>query len=107
MGLDAQVIGIGRFSRAIVHALDYPAHYYASVPTGATVIATVFEALTSEQSYALAQCFGVEAMDLGRHMLDASAADLKRLEQEFGDDQVQHFQALYDAGFQFYYMPRA
>ncbi len=67
----------------------------------------VFEALTSEQSHTLAQSFGVEAMDLGRHVLDASAADTKRLRSEFGDQEVQHFQALRDAGFQFYYMPRA
>jgi hypothetical protein len=107
MGLDAQIIGIGPFSKAIAHALEYPADYYASVPASTTVVTTVFEALTSQQSHALAKCFGVEAMDLGRHVLDASAADMISLRAEFGDDPVQHFQALHSAGFQFYFMPRA
>jgi hypothetical protein len=107
MGLDAQIIGIGPFSEAINEALEYPPDYYNSVPTGATVITLVFEALTSEQSHTLAQCFGVGAMDLGRHLLGASIADIDTLRRNFGDEEVHHFRLLRDAGFQFYFMPNA
>jgi hypothetical protein len=107
MGLDAQVIGIGPFSQKLVPSLDYPKDFYAEVAEGATVITLVFEALTSEQSHKLADCFKVKAMELGNHVLNPDLADLVWLENEFGPEAVQNFQVLRQANFKFYYLPNA
>jgi len=109
MGLDAQLIAIGRFSRSLLPALEYSAHYYANVPEGATIITTVFFALTSGGSHSLARCLGFGAMEFGRHAvggaLDADVATLLA-DEEFAE-QVPAFLALREAGFQFYYLPNA
>jgi hypothetical protein len=105
MGCDAEVIAIGPFSKEIVPALGYPAEQYRGVPEGATVITTVFEAFGSTQSEKLSQCFGVGRWDLGRHVLDASKANLSTLRREFDEQGAEQFLALREAGFQFYFMP--
>jgi hypothetical protein len=107
MGLDAQVIGIGSFSQKLVSSLKYPKNFYDGVPEDSTVVTHVFEALTSEQSYKLAECFGVKAMDLGNHVLKSDLADLVSLEKEFGLEAVQKFQTLRQVNFKFYYLPNA
>jgi hypothetical protein len=107
MGLDAQLIAIGPFSKAVLSGLDYPGQFYAGVEDGATVVANVFTAITSEISHDLARCFGVGAMDLGRHHVDAGRADLHKLKGLFGDEDVARFLILRDGGFQFYYLPNA
>lgn len=105
MGCDAEIIAIGPFSKRIIPALGYPEEQYRGVAEGATVITTVFEAFGSTQSEGLSQCFGVGRWDLGRHVLDASRADLATLRREFDEQSTGHFLALREAGFQFYFMP--
>jgi len=107
MGLDAQIIAIGPFSRAALPALDYPAEFYADVADGDTVITNVFTAITSDLSYELARCFGVGAMELGKHHLDSGHADVQALKNLVGDGATSRFVLLRDAGFQFYYLPNA
>jgi hypothetical protein len=105
MGCDAEVIAIGRFSQKIVPALGYGAEQYRGVAEGTTVVTTVFEAFGSNQSEKLSQCFGVGRWDLGRHVLDASKADLATLRREFDEQSTKDFVALREVGFQFYFMP--
>ncbi len=105
MGCGAQIIAIGLFSRNLVPALEYPEEQYRGIPEGATIITFVFEAFGSTQSEILAQCFGVGRWDLGRHVLDASKADLATLRRDFDERSAENFLALREAGFQFYYMP--
>jgi hypothetical protein len=102
MGLDAQVIAIGPFSRSVLPALGYPASYYADVSEGQTVIADVFAAGTSAASHALAEAFGVGAMELGRHVLDPQIADIEKL-TDFGS--TEDFLLLRAHGFTFYFLP--
>lgn len=109
MGFDALLIAVGPFSRSLLPALDYSADFYADVPEGATVVSTVFEALTSAGSHLLARSLGVGALELGRHAVGgAPAADVAALlaAEEFAE-QVPAFLALREACFEFYYLPRA
>ena len=109
MGLDALLIAVGPFSRSLLPALDYTADLYADVAEGTTIVTLVFEALTSSGSYVLARSLGVGAMEFGRHAVgSAPDADVSALlaEEEFVD-YVPSFLALREAGFQFYYLPRA
>jgi hypothetical protein len=105
MGCDAEIVAIGPYSKSIVPALCYPEEQYRAVAEGATVITCVFEAFGSTESEKLARCFGVGRWDLGRHVLDASQADLETLRREFGERDAEDFLTLREAGFQFYYMP--
>jgi hypothetical protein len=105
MGCDATIIAIGPFSRSIASALGYLEEQYREVAEGATVITCVFEASGSTQSEKLSQCFGVGRWDLGRHVLDASRADLSTLRRDFDEGATEDFVALREAGFQFYFMP--
>jgi hypothetical protein len=105
MGCDAEIIAIGPFSTQIVPALGYPEEQYRGVAEGTRVIAFVFEASGSTESEKLARCFGVGRWELGRHVLDPSCADLETLRRDFDERGTEHFLALRDAGFQFYYMP--
>lgn len=107
MGLDAQVIAIGRFSQSVKSALEYDDQYYEDVEQGAIVITCVFECLTSDQSHKLAKAFGVGAMELGKHHLVASAANRLKLNEIFDDAAVTRFELLCSHGFEFYYLPRA
>jgi len=107
MGLDAQLIAIGRFSKTALPGLDYPPNFYAGVEDGATVVTNVITAITSELSHDLARCFGVGAMQLGKHHVDAAHADVQKLKALFGDEIAGRFVVLRDAGFQFYYLPNA
>jgi hypothetical protein len=105
MGCDAEIIAIGPFSTKLIPALGYPEEQYRGVAEGATVITCVFAAFGSTESEKLARCFGVGRWDLGRHVLDASHADLNTLQREFDEQSTQHFLELREAGFRFYYMP--
>ena len=107
MGLDAQIIAIGPFSRRIIGGLEYPESDYANVQEGATVVSNVFVALTSDESHQLAAAFGVAAMDLSRHELDPKEAKLDLLEEIFGDQTVRGFLLLRESGFRFYFLPNA
>lgn len=104
MGLDAQVIAVGPFSRSIISCLEY-GDLYANVEPGTTVVTNVFLAGTSEASHGLAKTFGVGAMDLGRHHLDPASADTDLLRDHFGDVDVSDFERLVAHGFQFYFLP--
>ena len=107
MELAAQIIAIGPFSRKIVDGLEYPESDYAKVPEGATVVSNVFVALTPDESHELATAFRIGPMELGRHELDPQAADLKTLEEIFGEETVRGFLLLREGGFRFYYLPNA
>ena len=105
MGLDAQVIAIGPFSTDIASALEYGERRYEGVPSGATVVSTVFLAATTEESVALAAAFGVGAFEMGKHRLAAQKGDIGRLTELFGEADARNFQRLAASGFEFFYMP--
>jgi hypothetical protein len=105
MGLDAQVIAIGPFSKEIADALEYGAYRYAEVPEGATVVTTMFVAPTSEDSHALAAAFRVGTFEMGKHHLDAHKADLAQLGDVCSEREIADFLSLRARGFQFYFLP--
>jgi hypothetical protein len=107
MGLDAQVIAIGPFSADIASALEYDVSFYTSVEQGTPVVSNIFIAGTSSVSHELAAAFGVNAMDLGKHRLNPEHANIAKLIEVFGKDNVEQFQCLAHNGFSFFYLPNA
>jgi len=107
MGLDAQVIAIGPYSDDVSSSLEYGPRFYSEVTAGTVVVTNVFIAVTSDTSHRLAAAFGVGAMELGKHKLDPSRANLAELTAVFGDTNVAQFQCLARNGFSFFYLPNA
>lgn len=107
MGLDAQVIAIGPYSNEVASSLEYGESFYVGVAPGTIVVTNVFLACTSEDSHRLASAFGVGAMDLGRHKVDPDKADVAKLIDIFGENNVAQFQCLARNGFDFFYLPNA
>ncbi len=107
MGLDAAVIAIGPFAPAVADAMEYGPAFHDRVKLGETVVTHVFVACTSDDSHALAAAFAAGAMELGKHRLDASRADLAQLTALFGDRDVAQFTTLRDNGFDFFFLPNA
>lgn len=106
MGLDAQVIAIGSFSKGVISALEYEAERYVGVEPGQTVITNVFVVpRPSSISHELARAFGVEAMELGKHHLNPQTADVRWLESVFGEQDTANFMLLREHKFNFYYLP--
>ena len=105
MGLDAQVIAIGPFSQEIAKYLEYDSDAYDHVLEGATVISNVFIAPTSDYSHFLAECFGIGALELGKHELNPDHADIESLLASDFAENVPEFLKLRETGFKFYYLP--
>ena len=107
MGLDAQLIAIGPFSKAVLAELEYDERYYEGVAEGDTVITTVVVAPTSKTSIQLAEVFSVGAMELGKHHVNPEIANIDLLEDVFGPRDVERFLTLRSHRFEFYYLPNA
>ena len=107
MGLDAEVIAIGQFSQTVLPAMEYAPSFYTEVQPGQIVLVHVFIACNSMDSHELAKAFSIGAMDLGRHHLNPSQADIEKLTGLFGEADVEQFKLLRDNGFNFYYAPNA
>jgi len=106
MGMEAEIIAIGPFSRKIAGHMEYPAERYKDTREGVPVITHLFTVYNgSGASRKMAGCFGVEAWDFNQHHLDPVCADLETLREMFDAREVESFLALREAGFQFYFVP--
>ena len=69
MGLDADVICVGIFSKDIAAHLDYEDEAYENVEEGRVVVTDFFGCNTSSQSVELADALGVDANDFNTHAI--------------------------------------
>lgn len=110
MGMDAELLAIGPFSREVVDVLCYPPGYYKDTPKGATIITVVAVCNTTEASVNLASALGIGAWRFDQHCdieADVSKVDLELFAAsiEGGSEDVAAFLKLAVNGFKFYYMP--
>ena len=106
MGMNAEIVGIGTFRRAIVPYLQYPEAFYANTREGVHIIDTIFYVETgSTESRRLASCFGIDPWDFNQHEFDGTKADLTSLRELFSDEEVRRFVGLREAGFKFFFLP--
>ena len=106
MGMSADVLAIGPYSTAVKQHMEYPAKFYADTRDGAPILRVLFQVFEgSTKSRELAECFGIDAWDFNQHELDPARADLPKLGEMFGEEDVAVFEALRGAGFKFYYRP--
>jgi len=108
MGMDAELIAIGKFDVDIRSSLCYPDSFYDDTPIGAIVITTVINCCTTDQSEKLARALVISPWQFEEHCeLDGKDADLDLLAEsaEGGIEDVADFLNLRAHGFKFYYLP--
>jgi len=108
MGMDAELLAIGKYAPLVRIALCYPEDFYSDTPLGATIITTVCVCVTTDGSEKLARALGITSWQFEQHCgLSGEGADLDLLEEsaEDGIDAVLRFLNLRAHGFKFYYLP--
>lgn len=110
MGLDADVIAIGKFKVELASHLDYPEESYGDTPEGAEIITALFFCNTSDASERLADALGVDPWAFHEHHLNPHKVDMEKLwelanEEAIECEGVEDFIALREAGFAFHYRP--
>lgn len=108
MGMDAELLAIGKFSREIAKHLDYPESFYSDIPEGSLIITGVCNCVTTRGSELLAEALGIspwrfeEHCNIGR----LTTVDLDKMREAVENpSRVDDFIALREAGFHFYYLP--
>jgi hypothetical protein len=111
MGMDADVIAIGKFQKSIKHCLDYHPSYYKDVNETSKVIVTVFSCNTTDASRRLAKALSIDPWDFNQHNFNPNQVNITLLremvEEGFLEDEkwIDDFLRLKEAGFEFFYRP--
>lgn len=117
MGMEAQLIAIGPFRKALAdncnldyaYSLDKTA--YANIPEGTTIAATITSVCSNESSFALAEALGIKPWDFDTHVFKMDLGNWApgRLEDCMGADYTtrvyRDIKALAEAGWTFIYLP--
>jgi len=115
MGMNAEVIAIGPFKRSLAkdRHLAYGPDVYEDTKEGESVIVPVIHMRTNQGSTDLAEALGTEAWAMGKHVIDISKINWKRLQKVLDEQDkfessgdVEGMRELADAGFKFYYLPQ-
>jgi hypothetical protein len=115
MGLSAEVLALGPFSREVADLLDYPPSYYATTRPGSRVVTTLFGIVEgSSASREFAEALGISnPWDFDQHCLDPSTVDFGRIRKvlsgfsentEYLRD-ADRMEALAKHGFEFIFLP--
>jgi hypothetical protein len=112
MGMCAQIIAIGPFSKAIAEFLDYRSELYAATNEGAIVSRRLFGiAEGSTVSREFAGFLGIsDTWDFNQHRIDNAKIDfvgLKRFGETYDDyaDEIGILEVLVKSGFDLHFRP--
>lgn len=112
MGMCAEVIAIGPFSKSIAKYLEYPEKHYESTRQGVIVSCIMFGISEGNSvSREFAGCLGItNAWDFNQHHIDNTKIDIIALREfatkygEYSGD-VQALISLMKSGFEFHFVP--
>lgn len=108
MGMNAELMAIGRFKSEIAKVLEYPEDSYQDVKPGTMIITQVCQMNTSASSRELASILGCDPWDFNTHYLghakDVNSEKVEELTELTGPD-MDAFAILRDAGFVFFFVP--
>lgn len=108
MGMDAELLAIGRYHPDVADALEYPPEFYTDTPVGSEIIVVVGACPSSACSKDLAAAFHVSPWRFEEHCgLSGEDVDLDLFKEsvEDGDRSLRNFLLLRERGFKFYYKP--
>jgi len=115
MGMDANLLAIGRFDKDLLgyDQLDYSDNCYENLIESTVIVITLFHCNTSMSSKQLADCFDLEPWDFGAHWipsqsmrwnLDKKAEFLSEM-NAFEREEIEFLKLLVDKDFCFIYQP--
>ena len=113
MGLDANIITIGRFKKELAEAecLTYPSDYYIKTKEGYIVTSELLRCNTSSQSRNLAFALGFDPWEFDKHYIEKPTMEIiERLEKYFCEtdedyEQTRILKRLIENGFVIIYLP--
>lgn len=107
MGMNAELLAIGKYSKDIADFLCYPANFYEDTPDGSTIITLVCVCTNTDGSKLLAKSLGIDPWKFEQHCeIIPENVDFDMMTEAIEDpDDVVVFSALCSAGFKFYYLP--
>lgn len=113
MGMDADIIAIGKFKRELIPYLDYPEEFYEDTPEGAEIVTSLFCCSTTSLSERLATAVGIDPWKFEECHLDPARFDWEQLaeitgveyEEDIGYSDLELLRKFVEAGFQLYYRP--
>ena len=113
MGMDADIICVGPFSRKVLDCLNYDKENYENVEEGTPVSATICGCNTTDQSRELGRCVGVEdPYDFSTHHITEdkvnwTALSLMQFEVDYAEkcSQWRRLEILIQNGFTCIYQP--
>jgi hypothetical protein len=111
MGLDANIMCIGRFDKEIVDCLPYGPEFYEGMILGMIVTTQLLNCNTSDQSRQLAAALGTEPWDFNTHCISKDNVDWDALDElseicaEWDKIDVEKLRRLLDSNFICIYQP--
>jgi len=108
MGMSAEVLAIGRYSKDLHPFLTYTPKLPVDLPATGAVVDTLFGHFGiggSTASRELAAALGVGAWDFETHHFDPDRVDVVELERLVGAAEVRRFKAFMSQRFDFYFRP--
>lgn len=117
MGMESELLCIGKFSKEISNCLDYPDYYYDNVKKDAPVTSHLFQCVTADGSYNLALAFNIDPWDFNTHYMkfykinnDIIANLYKLLNDNYicpswGEEDIDKLKKLVDYKFYFFFLP--
>ena len=111
MGMNAEIIAIGKFSKNVKDALDYAGYFYDDVKEGTWVITSLFHCNTSSASRDLASALNLDPWDFNTHYFKYNQLMLAPLQNMidsdslFDESYIDDFKLLAENGFKFIYRP--
>lgn len=79
MGMTAEILAIGEFSRDIADILSYPSTFYEDTPEGSIICTCVAWMSTNDPSRRLAESFGIEPWKFEKHIFVPDKVDWEEL----------------------------
>ena len=106
MGMNAELLAIGKYTPEVRDALDYHSDCYKDTPIGSTIITSVIHCNTTDASEKLARALGISPWAFEQHCdLSGDNADLSLLVESAEDGVLDDVLLLREHGFRFYYLP--
>jgi len=111
MGLDANVLCIGRFNEEIVDCLSYDPEFYEGTAHGVIVATHLLNCNTSDQSRQLAAALGTEPWDFDTHCISRGNINWDELRElseccaEWDETDIERFKRLLNMMFICIYQP--
>jgi hypothetical protein len=109
MGMEAELLAIGKFSKDIVDILSYPYDFYEEVPEGSDICTCVACMPTKDTSIALAKSFGIEPWEFEKHIFIPDKVDWELLQGiddcTANEDLCKTVRKLIEKNFLFIYRP--